>query len=282
MKLKGPYLGTLSILAASDRSVVGASFLFRTAGILVSILNAGGTAQRRGRVYFDIGINAGNQAVSSFLGDYVSLVQGYQDQTRRPAWQGAMPFLPNSNLFVNVRSSSAGTMNINFLYFELETNDYVLEDLMQFVRSSGFGKLESMREGPGRVYNVAPSNPAAGADISISVPTAAAWKFRHLDATLVTSSQVATRNVAFLFDDGSNLFYRTVNGLNQTASVTQVYELVPGYAIAETVNSNGFRLISPLDVVLPASFRIRSSTGSIQTSDQWQSIALVVEEWIEP
>jgi hypothetical protein len=144
-----------------------------------------------------------------------------------------------------------------------------------------------MVAGPGKIYNVAPATPAAGAEVTVSVPANARWRVFGLFYQLVTSSQVGNRNISLVLDDGSVVLYRVQAGgttrLSQAASLTQQYLGVPGYAIQETAVDNGsgdIRIPLPSQILLPAGFRIRTVTAQIQTADQWTPSSLWVEEWI--
>lgn len=135
-------------------------------------------------------------------------------------------------------------------------------------------------EGPGVLQSLAIANPAAGADWSQSVPTAARWLVRGGAATLVTSVAVATRQVALVIDDGVNTLFTIEAGTTQLASLTQVYSLLPGQTTA-TLISTQLPIYIPPDLRLFAGWRIRTSTGAIQVTDQWSAIRLLIEENLE-
>jgi len=135
-------------------------------------------------------------------------------------------------------------------------------------------------EGPGVLQSLAIGNPAAGADWSQTVPTAARWLVRGGTATLVTAIAVATRQVAIVIDDGANTLMTIEAGVSQAASLTQIYSLLPGQTTS-TLISTQLPIYLPPDLRLLAGWRIRTSTGAIQAADQWSAIRLLIEESLE-
>jgi hypothetical protein len=102
-----------------------------------------------------------------------------------------------------------------------------------------------------------PSNPSAGADVSVVVPAGQRWSAGTFTATLTTSATVATRAVTLVIDDGANIVYSAPGvPASQAASLTQVYSFtLPALTLNPT-------------------WRIRTVTGSIQAADQWSLVAL--------
>lgn len=173
------------------------------------------------------------------------------------------------------------------------------------------GKFESSQEGPGYVYSPAPASPAAGADISITVPTNARWRVRGLAFKFVTSSTSATRQSQIQFEDAAGkTFFRTgvaaASGtLAQFATLSQTVGFIgstdtrriavtalSGTAalvqndatVSTTINplyTNGDFNVTLPDIILPVGFKIVTNTKSIQAGDQWTIDSFVVEEWID-
>lgn len=141
------------------------------------------------------------------------------------------------------------------------------------------GHHESSRHGPGRLRAILGTNPAAGVEISETVPTNALWRFISFFATLVTDATVANRNFRLILDDGTNTIQSVVNGTNITASLTQPVTVATGIFPQATA---GVFMQTDIgaDVLLPAGSRIRTSTIGLQAGDNWSAPLLLVEEWI--
>jgi hypothetical protein len=135
-------------------------------------------------------------------------------------------------------------------------------------------------EGPGLLRSVTGTDPAAGAEISETVPTNARWKLRSLRASLVTDATVATRTVAFMVDDPTNIFLVLVGSTTQAASLTLTYNVAEYGFLPSVVGTNVF-FSSPFLGSLLQAWRIRTSIANLQAGDNWGAPQMAVEEWIE-
>lgn len=120
----------------------------------------------------------------------------------------------------------------------------------------------------------------AGTDFTVTVPTGARWLVQNLEATLVTSAAVATRQVVIeVLDNNGLLCWAAPASSTQTASLTDTYSFTGG------VNPGGTapNFITPLpDVVqLAQGFKIVTVTTALQAGDQWTAAVINVIEWIE-
>lgn len=133
------------------------------------------------------------------------------------------------------------------------------------------------------------ASPAAGADISQTVPTNAQWRMGGLYAKLVASSAVATRTPKFQITDGTNILWENTPGggtaLNVTASQTRTFLLMAGNLTPETAydSANEVRIGIPISVIqaMATGWVLKSVTGAIDVGDQWTA-TLPVEEWLNP
>jgi len=143
------------------------------------------------------------------------------------------------------------------------------------------GFIRSSVEGPGRVYSLIGSAPAAGAEISQAVPTNALWRLLALEFGLTTGVAAATRLCRLVIDDGTNDLQRVEAAQTQVASLTKTYSWGPGMPSRVAVTSDNLAPI-PQDTRLPSGFRIRTVTDSIQAADQYTAPRFLLEEWIQP
>jgi hypothetical protein len=142
------------------------------------------------------------------------------------------------------------------------------------------GPIQSPLEGPGRVYRVIVADPAAGAEIIITVPNGYRWRFSSLCATFQTSATVGNRVPHFAIDDGAYVCYRVSGATGQAASLTYTY-CFSGYQVSGSVSPALVNVPAPPHLVLAAGHRIRTLTTGLDASDQYKNIYLLVEEWIE-
>jgi len=140
--------------------------------------------------------------------------------------------------------------------------------------------LESSVEGPGAIRSITGTDPAANTEISETVPANARWRPLSIRLTLVTDANPGTRQVHLIYDDGTTIL------LDQTASNTQITGLTRNYnsnrvGLAPIAADNEIYIPIPIEYILSAGFRIRTTTTTIQVGDNYGAPQLLVEEWIE-
>jgi len=125
------------------------------------------------------------------------------------------------------------------------------------------------------------TDPAAGSEISETVPTNARWRVASFRFSLTTSATVADRYVQLVVDDGTTpIRWGDFSPSPQGASATWTYQASPG-GVEHTVRVGVVRIALPDNLVLPQGWRIRTSTANLQTDDDFGPPELIVEEWIE-
>jgi len=124
------------------------------------------------------------------------------------------------------------------------------------------------------------TDPAAGAEVSVTVPTGKTWRIQYIDFVLVTSSTSANRYVRLLIRDPANIIYRGAYAPVQTASQTRRYCMIVGYPIVETAfdTLNNIRMYIP-DFKLGAGYLITSDTANLAANDDFGAMTYFVEEF---
>lgn len=168
-------------------------------------------------------------------------------------------------------SPRAGTTQILF-------QDYVTGN--QPVSWPG-GRIISASEGPGFLVARSPSNPAAGSDWVATTVGGSRVKIRAAIATLTTSAAVANRQVTFFMQLPTSVNQQVGATANVTASSVAKFVLAEG--IGPYTGADGtFYLPLPRDTYfLPSVGAFGSQTNNIQAADQWASIQVSTEEWID-
>jgi hypothetical protein len=143
------------------------------------------------------------------------------------------------------------------------------------------GIITSSLEGHGALRSIAGSTPAAGAEISETVPTGARWELLAFEATFVTSAVAANRVPQLTIDDGTTVVFRLGAALNQAASLTQRRSWFQGAPAPYLDNASNLPLPIPSNVRLGSGFRIKTVTAAIDVGDQYSAVQYLVREWIE-
>jgi hypothetical protein len=141
--------------------------------------------------------------------------------------------------------------------------------------------LRGPLEGAGAVRSIAGTTPGAGAEISETVPTGARWELLAFGATLTASAVVATRIPVLLIDDGTTQLFGAAAVQTRTASGGTRFFWAAGAPYTVVVNATTTPNALPVGVRLPAAFRIRTTTISIDVGDQYSAVQYLVKEWIE-
>lgn len=142
------------------------------------------------------------------------------------------------------------------------------------------GRVRSTHDGVATIRSITGTDPAAGVEISETVPTGARWRLISFFGELVTDATVANRRATLAIDDGTNLFFRVAINSLQTASLTFRYIFSQA---GPDVLSTGNAMVgkTPNDLRLAAGYRIRTITETIQAGDNWAAPQLLVEEFLE-
>ena len=143
------------------------------------------------------------------------------------------------------------------------------------------GKIESSIEGPGLIRSITGTNPAAGVEISETVPTGAKWRLLALRVRFIPSADVATRSPMLQFDDGTAVFF--LADPSQTVTASQDFGWGFGLGTERLIPTNDSKQWGvPTEIFLLAGYRFKTNTSSIQAADNWGAPQYLVEEWIEP
>jgi len=137
---------------------------------------------------------------------------------------------------------------------------------------------KEITDGAGTIRSITGTTPAAGAEISETVPANRRWTLLTLRAALTTSAAVANRLPALTLSDGSNIIFAGSAFFTQTASNSVAYSPAP-YAVTTTALAGGVALNLILPVGLKAGFKIITNTTGLQAGDQWSAPQYVVQEW---
>jgi hypothetical protein len=141
------------------------------------------------------------------------------------------------------------------------------------------GRTINAQEGPGHLRSITGTTPAAGAEISETVPANVRWRLIMGNAVLTCSANVANRNISFVIDDGVNILYRYISNTNFTAGSTGRH-VFASQNLQGNVDASGQNLSIPDNLFLGAGYRFRTVTGGLQVNDQFSAPQYLVQEWV--
>ena len=131
----------------------------------------------------------------------------------------------------------------------------------------------------GSLQSLVGTNPAAGAEISETVPTTLFWKIRSIRFQLVTSATATGRRVHLVIDTGAGDNYDMFCEIDQNASDTQNYSCIPVGATPDSQDGNDIIIPIPSDLILNPGAIIKTITTNLQAGDNFGPPILFVEEF---
>lgn len=144
-----------------------------------------------------------------------------------------------------------------------------------------WGYNEPSVNGQGLLRSVLGGAPAAGADISDTVPAGARWRLQSALFALTTDAVAGTRSPVMQIFDGTNTIAEYGSVTTQGPSHAWRWTFSPSGSPVVAANSVSVGVaIAPL--VLLAGWSIKTSTVALDVGDQYAAARYLVEEWLEP
>ena len=197
--------------------------------------------------------------------------------------------LPDIPIFIEV-VTAAGTLEwgqiLGRLVLRIDGTDFY--DLCQGVLTSDHAlawpatNLYDQFAGHGQLAYSTGVNPAAGAEISNSVPTGYVWKIMAIRFALVTDANVANRRVHFQFWDNGDVAFEAISPVDQVASTTRNYSLAPWPSSPVSSNDDDIQITIPKDMLFVASEDFISSTVNLQVGDNFSAPHYRIEQFKYP
>ncbi len=140
--------------------------------------------------------------------------------------------------------------------------------------------LRDARDGQGAIRTIIGTTPAAGSEISETVPTGNRWRLISLKGTLAAGVGT-THRAQLTCDDGTTAFTLLAQVAVQGQGTVGTYTWAAGmpYSVAMDAADNLQGL--PPQMLLLSGWRIRTVTLNMAATSQWSAIGYVVEEWID-
>lgn len=140
------------------------------------------------------------------------------------------------------------------------------------------GDSESSLQGRGAIRAITGSDPAAGAEVSETVPSGTRWHLTSFGVTLAADGTAANRRPRLKVTDGSSTLFRIPSQADITASETIRIDWID--AGAETSDPSHQVALLPVALHLEAGWTIETDTENLQAGDDYGAPVIGVEEWI--
>ena len=127
--------------------------------------------------------------------------------------------------------------------------------------------------GQGFIRSITGTDPAAGVEISETVPTDLSWRLISLDVTIVAGA--AAFNPYFRITDGTNEVWRS-SSISVTGGATEQMVLSQ---VGHRVEAGNNLLSLPAGMIMRPAYVIE--TAAITADDDYTAPQLLVEQWLE-
>ena len=141
--------------------------------------------------------------------------------------------------------------------------------------------IDDRRDGPGTIQSITGTDPAAGTEVSETVPANTIWSLNSVRANFITDATVASRFPALQLTDGTDVLSRYLNAIAQTASQTLDHDF-KNISVEHASRNSTMNHITNFPVILSAGYIIETSTVLIKAGDNWGAPQLLVEAWHDP
>ena len=143
------------------------------------------------------------------------------------------------------------------------------------------GTIEDSKSGVGYIRSITGTDPAAGVQISETVPTGALWHPISVKFTIVCDATVVSRGIILAFTDGTNELMRSFTNTTVPAGTTLTATFSDIGTVATGLSNANMGVFSDA-TLLPAGFQITTVINNLQAGDNLGAPQLLVEEWINP
>lgn len=142
------------------------------------------------------------------------------------------------------------------------------------------GRVLAPSEGPGNVTSFIGTGPPLGTDWIVVIPLNTRWKVKQTTARFVTSAAPGNRLVGLQANTG---VFGTFHGGLTVPIPASSSPFIFSYPTSAYTPINPLDLVIPQtpDLVLGVNNTIGSITSGLQAGDQWMSIGIEIEEWLD-
>lgn len=196
--------------------------------------------------------------------------------------------IPDVPVFLSVYTETASIwQGDQFVAVYLRSNSTRLLRLcsgyIETTAGIGWPNTQTIQSMPGRgsFYQVASANPAAGAELTMTVPDNELWIVKGLTVTLVTDSNTATRLVHFVFElHGGPGTFDIAAPATQLLSLTRTYTLLPVGAGPTTVSGDDILVPIPNEIIMTDNDILSTTTDNIQAGDDFGVARVAIEKFV--
>jgi hypothetical protein len=131
----------------------------------------------------------------------------------------------------------------------------------------------------GKICEIDSTDPAAGAQATITVPVGEIWRILNGNIQFVTAAAVANRRLQIIFSDGAGPAIYTFSNTDQIISETKGYSIAPYGVIQAETNGNIILINIPKDIWIRGGGTISTAVTNMNAGDNLGVLTLLIEKF---
>lgn len=131
----------------------------------------------------------------------------------------------------------------------------------------------------GGMRQITGTNPAAGSEISETVPTGRQWLVHGVKFALVTAATAGSRRPHLVFNLTSTFEFNCFASIDQIISENKQYSCGEYGVVPDETDDNDIIIPIPTNIWLPAGGTIKTQTTNLAAGDDYSAPTLFVEEF---
>ena len=144
-----------------------------------------------------------------------------------------------------------------------------------------YNNSQDMRPLGGQILSTGSSNPAAGAEASLTVPSGQIWRLIAMDITLVNAATAGSRRVHFEITMAGNTTIHLISPTDQIISETKIYSCANHSIPTVNGHSNDILVGLPANIFLRADDTIETATVNLAAGDNFGALNITVEQFFD-
>lgn len=144
--------------------------------------------------------------------------------------------------------------------------------------------IGSSLDGEGVLRPITGTDPAAGVNISETVPTGARWQLFSLAADFFTDATAGVREVLLTIDDSGALYHlASIQPFQQAPSTSRRYCWATGMPLGTSLGVQNLATLAglPSPCYLLAGHRVQTYVANFAAGDNWGPPTFLAREWLE-
>lgn len=132
----------------------------------------------------------------------------------------------------------------------------------------------------GQLLRVVSSDPAAGSELTLAVPSNTMWRVKAVQFTLVTGAVAASRIIHLQFSIGGSVMYDCISNTAQLISTQREYYCYPNLVGGSAAENTSIIIPIPEGILMKDGDEIATVTTAFNALDNFNTMRVLVEQYV--